>query len=252
MKVSRLMDLIAEDNRFLFTFIAVLSLVLVWINFSIGSTVIGVASGLPYLLINIVFIGNLFFSNELQLFKLFYGFLLFFSLIIVLGTFFYWFFVNFSNLSFFRVLAILTVSFAFLNKLSWGKVQNRNDHTGYLKSDLKRDIISSFGILDFFVVVSIILSFYFLFTVRTGESIIILDNIPVGFYLSYFSACLFALIKTFQNRVHPTVNVEDVEEEVKGIDIALKAKEHHIKAALSNSFGFGGHNSALIFAPYSL
>lgn len=56
-------------------------------------------------------------------------------------------------------------------------------------------------------------------------------------------------IKT--GKVHPTINLEEVEDEVKGIDlVAGKAKEHKITAALSNSFGFGGHNSTLVFAPY--
>ena len=57
-------------------------------------------------------------------------------------------------------------------------------------------------------------------------------------------------IKT--SKVHPTINLEDPEEAVKDLDLVPgKAQEHKISAALSNSFGFGGHNSTLVFAPYS-
>jgi 3-oxoacyl-[acyl-carrier-protein] synthase II len=51
--------------------------------------------------------------------------------------------------------------------------------------------------------------------------------------------------------VHPTINVTDAEEQIGDIDIVPnEAKAHEIKVALSNSFGFGGHNSCILFAPY--
>jgi len=51
--------------------------------------------------------------------------------------------------------------------------------------------------------------------------------------------------------LHPTINIENLEPEVEGIDIVpCTAKPHKIRVALSNSFGFGGHNSTLVFAPY--
>lgn len=61
-----------------------------------------------------------------------------------------------------------------------------------------------------------------------------------------------ATIKAIQTgMLHPTINLETPEEELEGIDIvANTAKAHTVTAALSNSFGFGGHNSTLIFAPY--
>jgi len=62
-----------------------------------------------------------------------------------------------------------------------------------------------------------------------------------------------ATIKAIQTgMLHPTINLDDPEEELAGIDVIPHvAKQHQVAAALSNSFGFGGHNSALIFAPYS-
>ncbi len=54
-----------------------------------------------------------------------------------------------------------------------------------------------------------------------------------------------------RNKVHPTINVIDPEAELDGIDIVLgKARDHNIRLAMSNSFGFGGHNSSVIIAPY--
>jgi 3-oxoacyl-[acyl-carrier-protein] synthase II len=51
--------------------------------------------------------------------------------------------------------------------------------------------------------------------------------------------------------IHPTINVDEPEEALQGIDyVPNTPREKKITAALSNSFGFGGHNSTLIFAPY--
>ncbi|XP_019464372.1 PREDICTED: 3-oxoacyl-[acyl-carrier-protein] synthase II, chloroplastic-like isoform X1 [Lupinus angustifolius] len=51
--------------------------------------------------------------------------------------------------------------------------------------------------------------------------------------------------------VHPNINLENPD---KGVDVNVlvgPTKERlDIKVAISNSFGFGGHNSSIIFAPY--
>jgi 3-oxoacyl-[acyl-carrier-protein] synthase II len=62
-----------------------------------------------------------------------------------------------------------------------------------------------------------------------------------------------ATIKAIQTgMLHPTINLDEPEEELQGIDVvAHTAQPHRITAAMSNSFGFGGHNSVLIFGPYS-
>ena len=61
-----------------------------------------------------------------------------------------------------------------------------------------------------------------------------------------------ATIKAIQTgMLHPTINLESPEEEIADIDVVpLRAKPHRVTAALSNSFGFGGHNCSLVFAPY--
>ncbi|KAI4376475.1 hypothetical protein MLD38_014232 [Melastoma candidum] len=51
--------------------------------------------------------------------------------------------------------------------------------------------------------------------------------------------------------VHPNVNLENPDE---GVDteilVGSKKERLDVKVALSNSFGFGGHNSSILFAPY--
>lgn len=62
-----------------------------------------------------------------------------------------------------------------------------------------------------------------------------------------------ATLKAIQTgQCHPTINCENPEDELKAFQISKKHVTHKkITAALSNSFGFGGHNSCLIFAPFA-
>jgi 3-oxoacyl-[acyl-carrier-protein] synthase II len=60
---------------------------------------------------------------------------------------------------------------------------------------------------------------------------------------------IFSILAIRDGVLPPTLNLENPSE---GCDIdlvPLKAKERKIKAALSNSFGFGGTNASLVFAP---
>jgi 3-oxoacyl-[acyl-carrier-protein] synthase II len=61
-----------------------------------------------------------------------------------------------------------------------------------------------------------------------------------------------ATVKAIQtSMLHPTINLKDPEEELGDLDpVANEAQKHTIRAAISSSFGFGGHNSVLVFAPY--
>lgn len=61
-----------------------------------------------------------------------------------------------------------------------------------------------------------------------------------------------ATVKAIQTGwIHPNVNLENPD---KGVDTSVlvgpKKEQLEIKVALSNSFGFGGHNSSILFAPY--
>ena len=52
-------------------------------------------------------------------------------------------------------------------------------------------------------------------------------------------------------KLHPTINLDHPDPKLGPLDpVAGVFQEHKVEAALSNSFGFGGHNSSLVFAPY--
>lgn len=52
-------------------------------------------------------------------------------------------------------------------------------------------------------------------------------------------------------KLHPTINLENPIPEIEDIDVvANKAQDWDIDVAMSNSFGFGGHNSTILFSRY--
>lgn len=61
-----------------------------------------------------------------------------------------------------------------------------------------------------------------------------------------------ATVKAIQTGwVHPNINLENPDEDMDmNVLVGLKKEPLDIKVALSNSFGFGGHNSSILFAPY--
>ena len=61
-----------------------------------------------------------------------------------------------------------------------------------------------------------------------------------------------ACIKAIQlGEVHPNINLEDPEDDVElGLLVGDKSEKLAVDVALSNSFGFGGHNSAVLFGKY--
>ncbi|MFV0340240.1 MAG: beta-ketoacyl-ACP synthase II [Parachlamydiaceae bacterium] len=52
-----------------------------------------------------------------------------------------------------------------------------------------------------------------------------------------------------EGEVHPTINLNQPEEIL--FHAPKQAEKLKIQAALSNSFGFGGHNATIVFAPYT-
>ena len=53
------------------------------------------------------------------------------------------------------------------------------------------------------------------------------------------------------NQLHPTINLEHPDPALGDLDMVPNhAKHHKVDVALSNSFGFGGHNSTLVFSAY--
>ncbi|KAJ6816688.1 3-oxoacyl-[acyl-carrier-protein] synthase I, chloroplastic [Iris pallida] len=50
--------------------------------------------------------------------------------------------------------------------------------------------------------------------------------------------------------LHPTINQFNLEPAVEFDTVANEKKQHQVNVAISNSFGFGGHNSVVVFAPF--
>lgn len=50
-------------------------------------------------------------------------------------------------------------------------------------------------------------------------------------------------------KIHPTINLEDPEPDLQ-FSIPIQAEEWQVNHAMSNSFGFGGHNASIIFKPW--
>jgi 3-oxoacyl-[acyl-carrier-protein] synthase II len=48
--------------------------------------------------------------------------------------------------------------------------------------------------------------------------------------------------------IHPTINLDDPED--LSFDLPKEKKKVDIECAISNSFGFGGHNATVVFAPF--
>jgi 3-oxoacyl-[acyl-carrier-protein] synthase II len=66
------------------------------------------------------------------------------------------------------------------------------------------------------------------------------------------SAELIACIKAIETGiVPPTINLDNPDAECDLDYVPHKARERAVRAALNNSFGFGGHNATLIVEKFS-
>ena len=60
-------------------------------------------------------------------------------------------------------------------------------------------------------------------------------------------AAVAAIQAMREGRVPPTLNLENPAPEAEGMDLTpLKSRDREVRAALVNSFGFGGQNSAVV------
>ncbi|MBN1915101.1 MAG: beta-ketoacyl-ACP synthase II [Parachlamydiales bacterium] len=85
------------------------------------------------------------------------------------------------------------------------------------------------------------------------------ENITLNATKSMIGHCLGAAggieaIATIQaintHKIHPTINLENPDPLLEGFDVPTIQKEKKIEVALSSAFGFGGHNSVIVLAPY--
>jgi 3-oxoacyl-[acyl-carrier-protein] synthase II len=60
---------------------------------------------------------------------------------------------------------------------------------------------------------------------------------------------IFSILAMRDGIVPPTLNLENPSPNCDIDLVPLRAKERRIRYALSNSFGFGGTNASLVFAP---
>ncbi len=63
---------------------------------------------------------------------------------------------------------------------------------------------------------------------------------------------MVAVLKAMETgMLHPTINLTEPEGELEGIDVVQgKAKNHVVRHAISNSFGFGGHNAVVAVSKF--
>jgi 3-oxoacyl-(acyl-carrier-protein) synthase len=60
-----------------------------------------------------------------------------------------------------------------------------------------------------------------------------------------------ACIKSLESgMIHPTINYETPDPDCDLDYVPNRARETHPRTALSNSFGFGGHNGTIVFAAW--
>ena len=83
---------------------------------------------------------------------------------------------------------------------------------------------------------------------RTGEILVNSTKSMVGHLLGAAGAVEAAAValQIVNKTVHPSINFENPDPESK-LNIAAKAVKKEVKYALSNSFGFGGHNCCIVF-----
>jgi 3-oxoacyl-[acyl-carrier-protein] synthase II len=89
-----------------------------------------------------------------------------------------------------------------------------------------------------------------LFGKRAGEVSVTANKSMIGHSLGAAGAieAVATIMSLRTGWVPPTVNLEDPDEAAAGLDLTpLVARQREMEVAVSNSFGFGGQNSALVF-----
>jgi hypothetical protein len=123
-RISNIETLITQDGKLVFTLSSYVLALAIYVNGTLlQSSLIGLVISVPYLVINGIFLGRVFFKNEEIFFRLMLGLL---SLIVLLG-FVSWLAVIIYNLSIanvFLVLLVVSTACSSLNR----KVNFSNAH----------------------------------------------------------------------------------------------------------------------------
>lgn len=62
---------------------------------------------------------------------------------------------------------------------------------------------------------------------------------------------IYTLLMMEHGFVAPSINIDELDEEAKGLNIVTEMQETEINLAMTNSFGFGGTNATLVMKKYS-
>ncbi|KPW04768.1 beta-ketoacyl-ACP synthase I [Pseudoalteromonas sp. P1-8] len=61
---------------------------------------------------------------------------------------------------------------------------------------------------------------------------------------------IFSLLMLEHNFVAPSINIDELDEQAKGLNIVTERKDVELNTVMSNSFGFGGTNATLVMSKY--
>ena len=89
-----------------------------------------------------------------------------------------------------------------------------------------------------------------IFGERAGEVPVTASKSMIGHTLGAAGAieAIVTILSMREGCIPPTINLADPDEAADGLDLTPnRARSHEIRTALSNSFGFGGQNTALVF-----
>ena len=191
-KFERIQQLIARDERHLFTFISLMLVLAFFLNLSlVHSLTVGILASAFFFLINGTFLGDTFFREEGSFLRFVLGNLL---LIVFLGLI-SWFIMIIYNLDILQsatALAIVSILSSSLNKLL--RKHLKGDDT---QPEITNKSFTFINIVEIIYLLLIAVSFYLLFTSRSGEIYTVWQFMHPMFIPLFFVATFFLTLIIF-------------------------------------------------------